>query len=148
MFVRICLCDIILYTWFGKRWKRLKKFWSWKICLVYPYFFKHLSLSMPISFMLIEKRVYALSPWGTFQMNFFFRWSLQCCKTRQMSQGISKLIKKVLKFDLFAAGVGANHKFHLLLNKYVLSLVLEYFIAVYDQTLSARVNLKNSIVQI
>ena len=72
MFVRICLCDIILYTWFGKKWKRLKKFWSWKICLVYPYFFKHLSLSMPISFMLIEKRVYALSPWGTFQMNTFF----------------------------------------------------------------------------
>ena len=46
MFVRIYLCDTILYTWFGKKWKRLKKFWGWKICLVYAYFFKHLSLSM------------------------------------------------------------------------------------------------------
>ena len=26
-----------------------------KICLVYAYFFKHLGLSMPISFMLIKK---------------------------------------------------------------------------------------------
>ena len=58
MFVRICLCDTILYTWFGKKWKRLKKFWGWKICLVYAYIFKHLSLSMPTSFMLIKKRVY------------------------------------------------------------------------------------------
>ena len=24
MFVRICLCDTILYTWFGKKWKWLK----------------------------------------------------------------------------------------------------------------------------
>ena len=56
MFVRICLCDAILYTWFGKKWKRLKKFWGWKICLVYAHFFKHLSLSMLISFMLIKKR--------------------------------------------------------------------------------------------
>ena len=55
MFVRICLCDTILYTWFGKKWKRLKKFWGWKICLVYAYFFKHLSLSMLTSFMLIKK---------------------------------------------------------------------------------------------
>ena len=49
MFVRICLCDTILYTWFGKKWKRLKTFWGWKICLVYAHFFKHLSLSMPVS---------------------------------------------------------------------------------------------------
>ena len=56
MFVRICLCDTILYTWFGKKWKRLKKFWGWKICLIYAYFFKHLSLSMLISFMLIKKK--------------------------------------------------------------------------------------------
>ena len=55
MFVRICLCDAILYTWFEKKWKRLKKFWGWKICLVYAYFFKHLSLSMLVSFMLIKK---------------------------------------------------------------------------------------------
>ena len=47
------MCDAILYTWFGKKEKRLKKFWRWKICLVYVYFFKHLSLSMLISFMLI-----------------------------------------------------------------------------------------------
>ena len=53
MFVRICFCDAILYTWFGKKWKPLKKFWGWKICLVYAYFLKHLSLSMLISFMLI-----------------------------------------------------------------------------------------------
>ena len=25
MFIRICLCDTFLYTWFGKKWKRLKK---------------------------------------------------------------------------------------------------------------------------
>ena len=58
MFVRICLCDTILYTWFGKKWKWLKKFWGWKMCLVYAYFSKHLSLSMLISFMLWKKRVY------------------------------------------------------------------------------------------
>ena len=58
MFVRICLCDTILYTWFGKKWKRLKKFWGWKICLVYAYFFKHLSLSMLISFMFIKKEYF------------------------------------------------------------------------------------------
>ena len=50
------MCDTILYTWFGKKWKRLKKFWGWKICLVYAYFFKHLSLSMLISLMLIKKK--------------------------------------------------------------------------------------------
>ena len=60
MFVRICLCDTILYTWFGKKWKRLKKFWGWKIWLVYAYFFKHLSLSMLIRFMLIKKWVYSV----------------------------------------------------------------------------------------
>ena len=32
----------------------IKKFWGWKICLVYAYFFKHLSLSILISFMLIK----------------------------------------------------------------------------------------------
>ena len=57
MFVRICLCDTILYTWFGNKWKRLKKFWGRKICLVYAYLFKHLSLSMLIRFMLIKKSV-------------------------------------------------------------------------------------------
>ena len=46
MCVRVCLCDTILYTWFGKKWKRLKKFWGWKISLVYAYFFKHLSLTI------------------------------------------------------------------------------------------------------
>ena len=56
MFVRICLCDSILYTWFGMKWKRLKKFWGWKTCLVYAYFFKHLNLSMLISFMLTKKK--------------------------------------------------------------------------------------------
>ena len=56
MFVRLCLCNTILYTWFGKKWKRFKKFWGWKICLVYAYFFKHLSLSMLINFMLIKKK--------------------------------------------------------------------------------------------
>ena len=34
------MCDTILYTWFGKKWNWLKKFWGWKICLVYAYFFK------------------------------------------------------------------------------------------------------------
>ena len=48
MFGRICLCDTIIYTWFGKKRKRLKKFWGWKIWLVYAYFFKHQSLSMLI----------------------------------------------------------------------------------------------------
>ena len=55
MFVRICLCHTILYTCFGKTWRQLKKFWGWKICLVYAYFFKHLSLSMLTSFILIKK---------------------------------------------------------------------------------------------
>ena len=32
-----------------------KKFWDRKIWLIYAYFFKHLSLSILISFMLIEK---------------------------------------------------------------------------------------------
>ena len=57
MFVRICLYDTILYTWSGQKWKRLEKFCGWKICLVYAYSFKHLSLSMLKSFMLIKKRV-------------------------------------------------------------------------------------------
>ena len=35
MFIIICLCDAIIYTWFGKKWKRLKKFWGWKICLFF-----------------------------------------------------------------------------------------------------------------
>ena len=52
IFVRICLCDTILYTSIGKKWK----LWGWKICLVYAYFCKHLSLSMLISFMLINKK--------------------------------------------------------------------------------------------
>ena len=56
MLVRICLCNTILYTWFGKKWKQLK-FWGWIICLVYAYFFKHLSLSMLISFLLTKKSV-------------------------------------------------------------------------------------------
>ena len=47
--------DIILYTWFVKKEKRWKKFWGWKICLVYSYFSKHLSLSMLISFAHIKK---------------------------------------------------------------------------------------------
>ena len=62
MFVRICLCDTILYTWFGKKWKRSKKFWGWKICLVYAYFLKHLSLSMLISLMLIKKECMTYLP--------------------------------------------------------------------------------------
>ena len=68
MFVRIFLCDTILYTWFGKKWKRLKKFWGWKICLVYASVF-NLSLSMLISFMLIKKRGYF-----TFSPVCFFFW--------------------------------------------------------------------------
>ena len=56
MFARICLCDNILYTWFGKKWKWLKKFRGCKIYLLHAYFFKHLSLSMLISFMLIKKK--------------------------------------------------------------------------------------------
>ena len=60
MFVRICLCDTILDTWFGKKWKRLEKFWGWKIYLVYAYYFKHLSLSMLIDFMLIKKNVFII----------------------------------------------------------------------------------------
>ena len=56
MFVRICFCDAILYTWFEKKWKLLKKFWGWKICLVYAYFLKHLSSSIlvSLSFMLMK----------------------------------------------------------------------------------------------
>ena len=50
----VCLCDFILYTWFAKKWKQLNKFWGWKICLIYAYFFKHPSISMLISFMLIK----------------------------------------------------------------------------------------------
>ena len=61
MFVRICLCDTILYTWFGKKWKRLKKFWGWKICLICAYFFKHLSWNMLVSFILIKKECRVIS---------------------------------------------------------------------------------------
>ena len=55
--INIFVCDNILFTWFGKKWKRSKKFWDWKICLVYAYFFKKLSLSMLITFILIKKSV-------------------------------------------------------------------------------------------
>ena len=61
MFLHILLVlrDTILETWFGKKWKRLKNFWGWKICLIYAYFFKHLNnLSILVSFTLIKKRVY------------------------------------------------------------------------------------------
>ena len=72
MFVRICLCDTILYTWFGKKWKRLKKFWGWKIWLVYAYFFKHLSLKM-----LIKKEcmmeVFCKNTFGLKAVNYFFK---------------------------------------------------------------------------
>ena len=54
------LSDTFLHTWFGKKCKRLKKFWGWKICSVYAYCFKHMSLSMQISFMFITKRVLLL----------------------------------------------------------------------------------------
>ena len=54
------LCDTILHSWFGKKCKWLKKFWGWKICSVYAYFFKHMSWSMQISFMFITKRVLLL----------------------------------------------------------------------------------------
>ena len=69
MFLHILFVCVILllYTWFGKKWKRLKKFSGWKTCLVYAYFFKHLRLSMLISFMLIKKRVY-LSKAATFMV--------------------------------------------------------------------------------
>ena len=90
MFFRICLCNTILYIWIGKTWKQLKKFWSWKICLVYAYFFKHLSLSMFISFMLISfmlikkecmmeafcKNTFGLKPWIIFSKNFHHCYSL------------------------------------------------------------------------
>ena len=60
----VCLCDTVLYTWFEEKWKRLKKFWGRKICLVYAYFFKHLSLSTPLSFMLKKKSVAPLLKQG------------------------------------------------------------------------------------
>ena len=79
MFVRICLRDSILYTWFGMKWKRLKKFWGWKTCLVYAHFFKHLNLSMLISFMLPKKkkkkRVY-LYPIFPYSSKFSFNWDV------------------------------------------------------------------------
>ena len=83
MFVRICLCDIILYTWFGKQWRRLKKVWGWKICLVYTYFFKHLSSSMLISFMLIkEKSVIILATMllKLFCSNLLHSWKLKATR--------------------------------------------------------------------
>ena len=83
MFVRICLRDIILYTWFGKQWRRLKKIWGWKICLVYTYFFKHLSSSMLISFMLIkEKSVIILATMllKLFCSNLLHSWKLKATR--------------------------------------------------------------------
>ena len=43
MFVRICLCNTILYTWFGKKWKWLKKPLRLENMLSICLFFKHLS---------------------------------------------------------------------------------------------------------
>ena len=77
------LCDIILYTWFGKKWKRLKKFWGWKICLVHTYFFKHLSLSMLISFILTkEKTVIILATMllKLFCSNLLHSWKLKATR--------------------------------------------------------------------
>ena len=111
MFVRICLCDTILYTWFGKKWKRLKKFWGWKIRLVYPYFFKHLSLSMLISFTLIKKSVPEFSwvflikwiPFPKLHMNY---WSVSKSNLHKYSQAK----KKKFSFSFFHATIMLMHE--------------------------------------
>ena len=82
IFPKIYLCDTIVTfmwylcdTWFGKKWKRFKKFWRWEICLVYAYFFKHLSLSMLISFMLTKKWVCLNKPVPSSSRSFKYVWT-------------------------------------------------------------------------
>ena len=70
------MCDIILYTWFGKKWKRLKKFWDWGIWLVYAYCLKNLRLSMLISFIRIKEYNYKIC-WPFNAWWWSFSWHQQ-----------------------------------------------------------------------
>ena len=49
------LCVILSIHLIWKEMEAMRKFWGWKICLVYACFFKHLSLIMLITFMHIKK---------------------------------------------------------------------------------------------
>ena len=78
-------CDTTLCTWFGKKWKGLKKLWGWKICLVYAYFFKHLSLSMLIRFMLIKRRVQFCSAW---KLQLYKRYLYKCLAWKKLKASV------------------------------------------------------------